>query len=173
CMCRMLNLKELPIDLLERYEQVKMLVDRVDAHLNPGDLALIILSSPYSPDIATVLAEDDDEVIEEAVEPDPEAAAGENPPERPANGIEYEGADNTFLKQPVSGVTGQAIDKKVPDMSTVWSPGMPVQVLHNDELKQGKIVGTVPPAKGKALQLTVEMEDGETETFDEEDVEAV
>jgi len=44
-LCRMLNVKELPEDLLERYVEVKRLVDRIDGHLNAGDLAMIIVSA--------------------------------------------------------------------------------------------------------------------------------
>jgi len=152
-LCRMLNVKDLPETLLVRYHQVKMLVDRIDAPLAPGDLALIIISTSTEPEIATELAETeemateqfsaaDDEVIEEAVEP-----------------------QEKILNSPV-------VDPEVTEM--IWSPGMPVRVLVGDEIKQGKIVGISPPDEdNEQTRLTVDFEDGETETFAEEEVEAV
>jgi len=138
-LCRMLKVKELPEDLLRRYAEVKMLVDRIDGHLTPGDLAMIIVSVGDNPEIATeLLEESDDKVIEEAVE--------------------------QLVEQPTPE-EGKAV---------LWSPGMPVNVFHEDQLKQGKIVGIVEPAKGskKARQLTVEFAGEEPITFDEDEVEA-
>lgn len=167
-LCRMLNVKNLSEDLLERYAQVKRLVDRIDGHLTPGDLAMIIISVGDNPEIATeLLDESDDKVVEEAVEQpveevpelvikDEDIIAGTVPPP----------------EHPVSGATGQAADKPVEPADKLWSPGMPVNVLDEDELKQGKIVG-MSSSPGKALQLTVEFEDGETATFEEDEVEAL
>lgn len=187
-LCRMLNVKELPEDLLERYAQVKRMVDRIDGHLTPGDLAMIIYvagihfvfaettegedarlqaeagklageidggniltgSIPVAA-IAQPLDESDDKVIEEAVEPP--------------------------VEQPVSGTTGQAVEQPT-ESAMLWSPGMSVRVLYKEEITPGRIVGISDPSDvgkqvGAAVKLTVEFEGGETETFDEDEVEAV
>ena len=151
-LCRMLNVKNLSEDLLERYAQVKRLVDRIDGHLTPGDLAMIIISVGDNPEIATELIdESDDKVVEEAIDGPAEQA----------------------VSQTVSGATVQAIDKPVGPVENLWSLGMPVNVLQEDELKQGKIVGIDPTEPGKSFQFTVEFEGGETVTVEEDEIEAV
>jgi len=66
---------------------------------------------------------------------------------------------------------------KQPDegKAMLWAHGMPVKVLDDDELKQGKIVGILHPVAGskKPTQLTVEYGGGETVTVDENEVEAI
>jgi len=153
-LCRMLNVKELSEDLLERYSRVKSLVDRIDGHLTPGDLAMIIVSVGNNPEIATeLLDESDDKVVEEAVAVDSDATGANEPDLQPG----------TTPKPPKE------------DAPNIWSPGMPVQVLQDDELKQGNIVGIVRPAEGskRPLQITVEFEGGKIDTFDEDEVEAI
>lgn len=174
-LCRMLNVKNLSEDLLERYAQVKRLVDRIDGHLTPGDLAMIIMSVRFNPEIATeLLDESDDKVIEQAVEQpvEPEEPGGDE-----AMAAEQE-AEQRMAERPAN-------DPMEPEQPTpkegkpmLWSPGMPVNVLHKEELKQGNIVGVSRPSDvgkqvGATVKLTVEFEGGETETFDEDEVEAV
>ena len=165
-LCRMLKVKELPEDLLERYAQVKRLVDRFDGHLTPGDLAMIIYVAGINfvfeettkgedarlqaeaNEMAVQpepLDESDDKVIEEAVEP----------PDKVINSSEIKA-------------------ETIPAAPMLWSPGMPVNVLQDEELKKGKIFAVVHPADDDTpVQLTVEFEGGETETFNENEVEAV
>ena len=168
-LCRMLKVKELPEDLLERYAQVKRLVDRIDGHLTPGDLAMIIVSigvyrasdgEIYTNSIPAAaidaqdavdelpvtppLDESDDKVIEEAVEP----------PDKVINSSEIKA-------------------ETIPAAPMLWSPGMPVNVLQDEELKKGKIFAVHPADDDTPVQLTVEFEGGETVTVNEDEVEAV
>lgn len=173
-LCRMLNLKNLPVGLLEHYAQVKRLVDRIDGHLTPGDLAMIAIS-------ADIAIEGEDARLqavadEFAVKPSVER------PEKELQTITAQdvGEDKELeriLESPVSGATGQAVEKPAPDegKAMLWSPGMPVHVLQDDEFKRGRIVGVnSPPAGSKQkVWLTVECEDGETVTADEDEVEAI
>ena len=162
-LCRMLNVKELPEDLLERYAQVKRLVDRIDGHLTPGALAMIIISLGANPEIVTsLLDESDDKVIEEAVE---------TPAEPPAH--PYPSPVETPIEQPVSGATGQADDKPEKGKAMLWSSGMPVKVLQEDELKQGRIFAVHPGDGKEPVQLTVQLEGGDTVTVNEDEVEAI
>lgn len=182
-LCRMLGIKEtalLPEDLLGRYAQVKRLVDRIDGHLTPGDLAMIIVNVGDSPEIATELVskegeyqavgqpldESNDKVIEETVE---------QPVEPPVSGATGQVAEKT-AEPPVDEVPISEQGNKPPLKSEMlWSPGMPVNVLQADELLRGRIVGIVEPAEGsgKAVKLTVEIEGGETITVEEDEVEAI
>lgn len=163
-LCQMLNVKNLSEDLLVRYVMVKKMVDRIDGHLTPGDLALIIVSVGNISEIATeLLKAEDDKVIEEKLDGG-KILAGQLSKEQ--------------INEHFSGATGQAVKETKetcePPKDVFWSPGMPVNVLHEEELKQGKIAGVGPPPEaGKKLQLTVDIEGGETETFDEDEVEAV
>ena len=143
-LCRMLKMKQLPEQLLERYVQVKRMTDRIDARLSPGVLALIAMSAG----------------VEELTS-------------------QVEGK----VKQPLDKAVDEAVDEAVeqpteplPTKSDkLWAPGMPVNVLQNDELKEGKIVGIRPPAKGSGdwTQLTIMLEDGDTILANENEVEAV
>lgn len=205
-LCRMLNVKELPEDLLERYAQVKKLVDRIDGHLTPGDLAMIIISVGNNPEIATELAETTDlndmdlQAVKEAVEKnatpaeeptmtgkqaEAAIASGAAKPVGTERELETVTAQDVgddkemekILESPVSGATGQAQEKPT-ESSKLWSPGMPVRVMHEEEIKQGKIVGVSRPSEvgkqiGAAVKLTVEFEGGETASFDEDEVEAI
>jgi hypothetical protein len=176
-LCRMIQVKELPEDLLEQYCRVKKMADRIDAHLSPGVLALIAMivgsdgfgvgstladEKPQEP-VDKPLDETVDQVVEETIQPNLSEIIVEEPAEQ-------------VVEQPaVSGTTGQAVDKPAPKPAktgNIWSPGMPVNVLHNDELKSGKIAGIPKLVEGKAQQLTVEFEDGDTITVDEDEVEA-
>ena len=157
-LCRMLGMKELPECLLEQYARVKRMVDRIDGHLSPGDLAMIIMSAPIDMIAETVeqpaeqpLDESDDRAIEQAVEQTAEQ----------------------MVDEAVKETLEQTADKPV-GKDILWSLGMPVNVLAEDELKQGKIVGIMSPAEGSGeqIQLTVEFEDGEIETVKEDEVEA-
>lgn len=167
-LCRMLKVKVLSEDLLERYAQVKRLVDRIDGHLTAGDLAMIVVSVGDNPEIATeLLEESDDKVIEDAV------IAKELHLTKTMDATELE-------EDQVSGATGQAVEKPTPEEENamLWSPGMPVNVLYKDEITPGRIVGVSRPSEvgkqvGAAVKLTVEFEGGETESFDEKEVEAV
>ena len=183
-LCRMLNVKNLSEDLLGRYAQVKMLVDRIDGHLTPGDLAMIIVSVGDNPEIATeLLEESDDEVIEEAVEKpvttvrSDRLAFVEPPVEQPVEDVMVETVRETMAKdieQPVSGATGQAAEQPTPELGKLWAQGMPVKVLIEDELKEGKIFSVHPLGEGnEQVQLTVSLEDGTTVTVNEDEVDAV
>jgi hypothetical protein len=173
-LCRMLNVKELPEDLLERYSRVKSLVDRIDGHLTPGDLAMIIVSVGNNPEIATeMLDESDDNVVEEAVcnhEWEDHGIAARCRKCGVTNATEE--VMKLVRKQPEPPVEKPSPKEDAPN---IWSAGMPVQVLQDDELKQGNIVGIVRPAEGskRPLQITVEFEGGKTETFDEDEVDAI
>lgn len=201
-LCRMLNVKNLPEDLLLRYAQVKRLVDRIDGHLTPGDLAMIIISVGVNPDlqptkippellndvalqaeqvkadeipsVGQTLNEADDKVIEQAAEA---VASGVAKPAGPLDEFikVNEEKDEPPGEQPVSGATGQAENKPFPK---IWSLGMPVRALIDDELKKGKIVGISNPSEvgkqvGAAVQLTVEIDGGEIVTVEEDEVEAI
>lgn len=196
-LCRMLSVKVLPEDLLERYAQVKRLVDRIDGHLTPGDLAMIIISAGLTSHKETTegidarlqaeadekavehptLDESDDRVIEQSVE---------QPVEQPVElakqaSVDHVSAEDAAeaeaeraVEQPVSGATEQAAEKPAPQKGAkLWASGMPVKVLQDDEIKQGKIFA-VHRGDGKVpVQLTVEFPGGGTVMVNEEDVEAV
>jgi len=164
-----------------------MMVDRIDGFLNPADLATIALAAGFNPEtgnfsgvpiyettegedarlqaqadamaVKPPLDEADDRVIEEAVE-------------QPVEKMEKKS-----LEEAEAAVASGAkpVEAAMPDegKAMLWSPGMPVNVLQADELKQGKIVGVHPPKLGTGVQLTVEFEDGEVATVDEDEVEAV
>jgi len=143
-LCRMLGVKELPDFLLDRYVQLKRMIDRIDAHLTPCDLALLAiiagveeLTCQVEPPVDAPLDEADDKEVEETLEPPVE------PPDR-----------------------GKAM---------LWSLGMLVNVLAEDELNEGKIVAIMPQAEGsdKPVQLTVEFEDGDVATVDENEADAI
>ena len=207
-LCRMLNVKELPEDLLERYAQVKRLVDRIDGHLTPGDLAMIIISLGANPEIVTSLlettegedarlqAQADKEAVEAPTMAEPAAlfgmggrqaeAAIASGAARPVGDLDESDdkvieeavepeamveIDNDGNVTPVSGATGQAQEKPT-ESAKLWSPGMPVRVLHEDELKKGRIVGVPNKQTGAAVKLTVEVEGGGTVTVNEDEVEA-
>jgi hypothetical protein len=176
-LCQMLGVELLPVEVLQHYKKVKMLIDRIDGHLTPGDMAMIIISAENSPEVAVELAdepieESEDVVIEDALTPlgeqleKEEAEKYATPVEVPSmTGAEAEAAVMSGAAKPV----GEAV---------LWSPGMTVNVLTDGELKQGKIVGISRPSKvgeqvGARLKLTVEFDGGDTETFDEDEVEAV
>lgn len=156
CLCRMLNVKQLPDEVLARYDEIKRLVDRVDAFLSPADLAFVIVLSSKHPEVCTTLiynnhteeelTEDDDKVIEEAIE---------------------EPAD-LQLNEQFSGAIGQ---EPSPTGEIPWSSGMPVTVLLDDEIKNGKIFAV--HSDDEPAQLTVTLDGGETVTVNEEDVEAI
>ena len=141
-LCRMLGLKELPDFLLDRYVQLKRMIDRIDAHLTPCDLALLAIIAGVE-ELTCQVEPPVEAPVMTGAEAAAEVAGGAKPVEPPAK------------------------DEKL------WSLGMPVNVLAEDELKEGKIVGIMPPAEGKPVQLTVEFEDGDVATVDEDEVEAV
>jgi hypothetical protein len=157
-LCQMLGVKFLPVEVLQHYKKVKMLIDRIDGHLTPGDMAMIIISAENSPEVAGELADD---AIEEAAK---------NMAEQPSvgqvlNAFEDIKVENTIEPQTIEG-------------DTSWTYGMPVRVLDGEEIKEGKIAGISNPSEvakkvGAKVQLTVEFEGGETETYDEDEVEAV
>jgi len=183
-LCRMVRTEQLPLCLLVEYKKVKLMVDVVDGAITVGELAIIALAAGYDPATKTFLPQqeknpseppavamggtsfmpvEDDKVIEEKTEAPDEP---EVPDEHPEEDVPLE------HPKEVSGATGQAVEKPI---GNLWSPGMPVIVLHDEELKQGKIVGIVPRDESdnaSMTKLTVEFEGGETETFDETEVEA-
>jgi hypothetical protein len=167
-LCRMLNVKELPEDLLERYSRVKSLVDRIDGHLTPGDLAMIIVGVGNNPEIAQSLDESDEGVKWAEGDAREKAQREEMAVDRP-----LDDSNDKVIEEAVEPTVEKPSPKK--DAPNIWSPGMPVQVLQDDELKQGNIVGIVRPAEGskRPLQITVEFEGGKTETFDEDEVDAI
>ena len=167
--CRMLKMEQLPECLLEEYVKVKLLADRIDGHLGIGTLVLIAMIAGYDPETGKfcVVEQTVDETVDDIVE---------QPVDKPVD---------KPVEQTVSGATGQAADEsdgkalQEPEQQAaasgkIWSPGMPVNVLAEDELKPGTIVGVYPSeaGSGKAIQLTVEFEDGEIVTVDVDEVEA-
>jgi len=174
-LCRMLKVEQLPEYLLREYVKAKMMIDRIDGRLDVGDLALIALGAGFNPDTGKFcMTEQPAEVEQTSEDYDSgkeladvdEAQTVEQPVEQAV----YEGQ--------VSGATGQAQEQPTAQPAAsgkFWSPGMPVSVLHEEDLKLGNIVGIHSPVPGseKAVQLTVEFEDGETVTVNEDEVEAV
>jgi len=150
-LCRMLGLKELPDFLLVRYVQLKRMVDRIDAFLTPTDLAII-----------AIMAGAEDKVDNKPVEPLLDEAVNE----------EAENILEPSVEQPAEPAEQEQPDegKAIP-----WSVGMPVNVLSADELKQGRIVGLYPAAEGSKgkVKITVEFEDGDIVTVEEDEVEAL
>jgi hypothetical protein len=173
CYCQMLKMKVLPGCLLEQYDRVKRLADRVDGFLSPGELALIAINAGFNPDTGKFPI-----LVEETTEGE-DARLQRLADERAAKpvGAPDEAADQVVeqtLEQTAEPPAQPAAQQQPAEIGKVWSPGMPVTVLHNDELKHGKIVGVQRPESGseKAVQLTVEFEGGETVSVNEDEVEA-
>jgi hypothetical protein len=187
-LCRMLNVKVLSTDFLEAYDRVKRMTDRVDGRLSPGSLALIAVIAGYDGQEVKEAAE------KKAAPTEAPTMTGEQAAEQVASGAAKpvgpsldvsadEKVEEKLVKtetdgqrpeQPVSGATGQAPEQPKPSGGkTLWANGMPVNVLQDDELKQGHIAGIVHPEKGsgKAIQLTVELDGGGTITVDEDEAE--
>lgn len=217
-LCRMFNEKELPEVLLMRYAQVKRMVDRIDGHLTPGNLAMIIVIANLFSETTEGIDADlqatadelaakpsvgqtlDEQAIKEAEEGkavpvEAPTMTGDEAAEAIARGTAVplelvdEAGDKVIeeaieqpaeppeLEQPVSGATGQAQEKPT-ESAKLWAPGMPVRALIDDELKPGKIVGVSDPSDvgkqvGAKVQLTVELEDGDIKTCEEDEVEAI
>jgi len=197
-LCRMLKMKRLPESLLKQYARAKLLVDRIDGHLYVGDLALIALGAGFNPDtgkfcvtereVLQAQPVEAEQLVDEPVEQQVEV---EQRGEGYASGKELTDVDEAqtveqpqeaTIEQPVSGATGQAQEQPTEQPQTSsengkhWAPGMPVSVLHNEELKQGNIVGIYPPVfddSRKVTQLTVDFGDGETLTVNEDEVDAL
>ena len=195
-LCQMLKTKDLPKNVLMRYMQAKILLDRIDGHLSPDVLALIVLVSGESFSVVDP-EQTEKEAVEKTVPSDlaatgqPVEAAipeGEPPvekqiPEKKAAPIEAPAEtaeqESTRLQEgePVNESTGQGEAKPIVppgEPAKLYSPAMPVAVLHNDEIIHGKIAGILPaePGSGKPLRLTVELPGGDVITADEDDVEA-
>ena len=193
-LCRMLKMKQLPECLLKEYLKAKKMVDIIDGSLAVGELAILALRAGYNPNtgkflpydetISEPLAESDDKVIEEAVEqPVPQTDeqakhAAKKAAEQPFTGtVGQEAVDKS-----ITGTTGQAVDKSTPSEGVpqpkLWSPGMPVRALIDEEFKLGRIVGISKPSEvgkeiGAAVQLTVELEGGDAVTVEESECEAI
>ncbi len=191
-LCQMLKEKNLPEALLERYALLKGMVDRIDAHLSPGDLAMLIYVAGINVEIPEIKNLGNKTFAETTEGEDArlQAQADEMAVVSPGLGVLDDkvieeklgggnivpGKLNKEQTEQFRGATGQAVTTTDPK-AMLWFPGMPVRVLVGDEIKQGKIVGvSTPSAVGKevgaAVQLTVEFDDGETETFEENEVEA-
>lgn len=209
--CRMLKMKVLPDCLLEQYARVKLLADRIDGFLSPGELALVVLFAGFDPDtgkfcVTEQPVEELEKQLAETTEgedkrlqalADEHAVAAESveqaeketvekkaaPVEAPTmTGEQAEKAVASGAAK-VVGATGQAVedtkDESTPDYGKdiLWSPGMPVNVLQADELRQGRIVDVIRPGSGSSdpVKLTVEFEggEGETVTVSEDEVEAI
>ena len=197
-LCRMLNVEQLPECLLREYIKAKIMVDRIDGFLTVGELAILALASGYLPDTrkffpmttegedARLQAEADDM----AVKP-PDDQLKNVPRVTPLTVAQAADKEvEKILEPPVEEPTmtgeqaaeavasgAKPVEAAVPDegKAMLWAHGMPVKVLTDDELKQGKIVGINHPelGSGKKVQLTVEFEGGETVTVDEDEVEAI
>lgn len=176
-LCRMLKIKDLPQSLLERYAQVKIMVDRIDGFLSPGLLAIIAVIAGLDMGSAIEKAADEpdvkaaDEPVEQVVEQVVDEVVDETAKNDEAAGPTEPAAQGQFV-----GATGQAQEKTAAQPPTkLWSPGMPVTVLVEEELRQGKIVGIhrPEPDSGKAVHLTIDVGDGEMLEADEDEVEAV
>lgn len=167
-LCRMLNTKNIPDNVIERYAEVKTLMDRIDGHLNPGNLAMIIVSAKERP------ISIGEKALAEAVAIDVAGKVGSL--DEPEAKVEIDGDGNL---QPDSGATEEEIEQKEPEKASFipWANGMPVRALHNEEIKDGKIVNVQRPSKiaaevGAEVKLTIEFEGGITETYSEDEVEA-
>lgn len=198
--CQMLKMEQLPECLLEHYARVKKLADRIDGFLSPGELALIAVMVGFDPDkgifcVTEQVVDRRPTLDKEAAEK--EAAIAADATAKPV-GILDEVVDKKVekileppIEQPIVGATGQAQEQpaagEVKDFDLaeakgekpaasgkLWALGMPVDVLHEDELKRGKIFAVHLPAEGSgdATQLTVEFEGEEAITVDEDKVEA-
>lgn len=199
-LCRMLRTEQLPECLLTEYLKAKKMVDIIDGSLTVGELAIIALSAGYNPDTgkfeqtfiettelgvkegedARMQAQADKMAVKSPVEPqsldESDDTIIEEVVEQPiaASDIKtYEVSKTT--EQPVIGVTGQAVEKPAPEKgkAMLWAPGMPVNVLQEDELNHGKIFAVHPGGENDPLKLTVTLDNGETVTVNEDEAEAV
>ena len=155
-------------------------IDWEDARLQAQ--ARKLAAEPPDQQAPRPLDESDDKVIEDAVEQpvpqtDEQAKHAALQAEEPEAMVEV---DNDGNVKPVSGATGQAVEQPASKEETakLWSPGMPVRALHDEEFKLGKIVGVSQPSEvskeiGAAVIITVELEGGDTVTVEEDEVEAV
>lgn len=186
--CRMLNMKQLPEALLERYAQVKKMVDHIDGHLNPGNLAMIAVIADFGETTEGRDAKLQALANEGAAKTSAEQLGKEAeekkavPAEAPTmTGAEAEAAVASGAAKPVEPLD-EADDKQVEEMlkpplsaKPAWSPGMSVNVLQDgDELKEGRIVGVhIPKSTEKPIQLTVEFADDVIATVSVDEVDVI
>ncbi|MBA7690481.1 hypothetical protein ES703_99009 [subsurface metagenome] len=118
------------------------------------------------------LDEADDKVVEEAVVEQTQEQTDKETTEAKAAPVEAPAVTGEQAAEHIASGIAQPVDPAKSDK--IWSPGMPVNVIQEDELKMGNIVGIHPPGPGSgALQLTVQFGDGTTVTVNEDEVEAV
>lgn len=188
-LCRMLKMKELPEYLLEEYARVKKMTDRIDAHLSPGNLAIIAIMAGFNPDTGKFLTlrettEGEDARLQAQADAMAVKPSAEQPLDEAVDSVVEETLDKPVEQAPPQDVEQPETDESKPDLPSpnpdegkamLWSPGMPVNVLQADDLKQGKIVSVLWPKlhEVKPVQLTVEFEGGETVTVNEDEVEAI
>jgi hypothetical protein len=155
----MLKAEELPDKVIEVYAKMKGFLDRIDGHLTPCGLAWVLMIADFK-EPAEKLSLDEVEI----------RMAKENA----ANASEAFEPAGTADKE-IEPAPGQDLEDAVEQAATgkVWAPGMPVNVLCEDQIKKGNISGIHPPVGSrKTTQLTVTFEDGDIVTVDEDEVEA-
>ncbi len=187
---RMLKMKELPVCLLEAYHRVKLLTDRIDSSVSVSILATIALNAGFNPETGEF--EVTEQVVEKLKAQLAETTEGEDArlqaeADETAKPVEVlDEADDQMIEQTLDHTVDQSQEMPAAPLTVeqaaqsnrkdmLWSAGMPVTVLHGEELKQGRIFAVHPPEPGseKPVELTVEVKGGETITIDEDKVEAV
>ena len=185
-LCRMLRMEQLPECLLKEYLKAKKMIDIIDGSLAVGELAILALMAGYNPNTGKFLSYDETIDWEDARLQAQARKLAAEPPDQQAPRPLDESDDKVIedaVEAPVEPLVDETeTDEQKPDLSAptakLWSPGMPVRALIDEEFKLGKIVGISKPSEvgkeiGAAVQLTVELKGGDTVTVEENEVEAV
>jgi len=171
---QMLGIKELPENLVRRYFSIKKMTDKVDGRLTPADLARIALDCGYDPELGefvgfegtittgTAPFEKTTETIEEKVD-EPEEA------DKSIKEVLYEKDVRGRTKLEDEEKTEPTAD--VPESADIGDDeinvGDTVTALVDDEMKEGKIVGS--QEKNDEMIYQVEI-DGETVDVSEDNI---